>query len=73
MTVLHGTFHRVCPGARVIGFVTESQVVWRILAHLERLGVEPRAGRVVGCESGDCRTERRNPTTSATSCPSGLV
>ena len=38
----------VCPRcggeARIIGFVTESAVVRRILAHLERRGVEARAG-----------------------------
>jgi hypothetical protein len=38
----------VCPRcggeARIVGFVTESQVVRRILSHLERRGVEARAG-----------------------------
>jgi hypothetical protein len=38
----------VCPRcggqARIIGFVTEPAVVRRILAHLERRGVEARAG-----------------------------
>ena len=38
----------VCPRcggeARIVGFVTESAAVRRILAHLERRGVEARAG-----------------------------
>ena len=38
----------VCPRcgseARILGFVTESRVVRRILAHLERRGVDARAG-----------------------------
>ena len=42
----------VCPRcggeARIVGFVTESAVVQRILAHLERRGVEARAGPWAG-------------------------
>jgi hypothetical protein len=42
----------VCPRcggeARIVGFVTEPQVVRRILAHLERRGVEARAGPWAG-------------------------
>jgi hypothetical protein len=42
----------VCPRcggeARIVGFVTEPAVVRRILAHLERRGVEARAGPWVG-------------------------
>src|SRR5439155_6866649 len=34
--------------ARIIGFVTEPQVVSRILAHLEQRGVDARAGPWVG-------------------------
>ena len=38
-----------CGGeARIVGLVTEPQVVRRILAHLERRGVDARAGRWVG-------------------------
>jgi len=40
---------RRCGGeARIIGFVTEPQVVRRILAHLERRGVDARAGPWAG-------------------------
>jgi hypothetical protein len=42
----------VCPRcggeARIVGFVTEPGVVGRILAHLERGGVEARAGPWAG-------------------------
>ena len=42
----------VCPrcggAARIVGLVTESAVVRRILAHLERRGVEARAGPWAG-------------------------
>ena len=42
----------VCPRcggeARIVGFVTESAVVRRILAHLERHGVDARAGPWAG-------------------------
>jgi hypothetical protein len=34
--------------ARIIGFVTEPQVIRRILAHLERRGVDARAGPWAG-------------------------
>ena len=38
-----------CGGeARILGFVTEPKVVQRILAHLERRGVEARAGPWAG-------------------------
>ena len=38
-----------CGGeARIVGFVTESAVVRRILAHLERHGVDARAGPWAG-------------------------
>ena len=38
-----------CGGeARIVGFVTESAVVQRILAHLERHGVDARAGPWAG-------------------------
>ena len=38
-----------CGGeAHIIGFVTETQVVRRILAHLERRGVDARAGPWAG-------------------------
>jgi hypothetical protein len=38
-----------CGGeARILGFVTEPQVIRRILAHLERRGVDARAGPWVG-------------------------
>jgi len=38
-----------CGGeARIVGFVTEPRVVRRILAHLERRGVEARAGPRAG-------------------------
>ncbi len=38
-----------CGGeARIIGFVTEPQVIRRILAHLERSGVDARAGPWTG-------------------------
>ena len=38
-----------CGGeARILGFVTEPQVVRRILAHLERCGVDARAGPWAG-------------------------
>jgi hypothetical protein len=42
----------VCPrcggAARIVGFVTEPQVARRILAHLERRGIEARAGPWAG-------------------------
>ena len=42
----------VCPRcggeARIVGFVTEPKVVRRILAHLERRGVDARAGPWAG-------------------------
>jgi len=38
-----------CGGAmRILGFVTEPPVIRRILAHLERRGVDARAGPWVG-------------------------
>ena len=38
-----------CGGeARIIGFVTEPQVIRRILAHLERRGADARAGPWAG-------------------------
>jgi len=41
-----------CGGeARIIGFVTEPQVVRRILAHLERRGVDARAGPWAGASA----------------------
>jgi len=40
---------RRCGGAaRILGFVTEPQVIRRILAHLERRGVDARAGPWAG-------------------------
>ena len=42
----------VCPrcggAARIVGFVTEPAVVRRMLAHLERRGIEARAGPWTG-------------------------
>jgi hypothetical protein len=37
---------------RIIGFVTEHAVITRILAHLERRGVEARAGPWAGAAVG---------------------
>jgi len=46
----------VCPRcggeAGIAGFVTDPAVVRRILAHLERRGVEARAGPWAGCRDG---------------------
>ncbi len=46
----------VCPRCggemRIVGFVTEHAVITRILAHLERRGIDARAGPWAGATAG---------------------